>query len=174
MSSWVHRQYIAPAKTIKLASGVALPRNALYLIYAQLQRLKMHSGYLRRKAYFPYMKLCSLRVNLALSSKDPPLFTVTHKTNGGRSCPAAPGVSLTEALKGPTNDMSCSRIGTVVFDLGVGCVVSCVSKFGERRCGIKMGVYSCVSVCVHLGICVFILRSKNLINQAKRYLGLSH
>lgn len=32
------------------------------------------------------------------------------KTNGSRGCPAAPGVSLTEALKGPTDGMSCRRI----------------------------------------------------------------
>lgn len=31
------------------------------------------------------------------------------KTNGSQSCPAAPGVSLTEALKGPAEDPSCRR-----------------------------------------------------------------
>lgn len=48
------------------------------------------------------------------------------KTNGSRGCPAAPGVSLTEALKGPTDGMSCRRVTRSAFVLGERCVVNSV------------------------------------------------
>lgn len=48
------------------------------------------------------------------------------KTNGSPGCPAAPGVSLTEASKGPTDGTSCRRIRRSAFVLGERCVVSSV------------------------------------------------
>ena len=114
----------------------------------------------QQKFFFSYMKSWVLCVSLALPWKDSPLFISRPKICGNWSCSVAPGVSLTEAMKVPTNDTSCRRLRRFVFVLGRGgkmCNEQCVRvHFLGRKHEIKQ-------VCAY--VYMFKLRSKDKSGQ---------
>lgn len=118
------------------------------------------------------MKSWGLPVSPALSWKDRPACNAKPKTNGGQSCQAALGVSLTAAMKARTKGMGCKRIRRSVFVLGEGCMVIHASRCCAMKHEIKK-VCVCVCVCVLMDMCLH-FESRSFINRRRRHLGLSY